>query len=69
MKNEEKNNEMMKKEEENKKPEAKKILNNFAFRLGTHKCVGKGIEKEKIDLKEQGRGGNGERDDKMKKKT
>lgn len=61
---------MMKKEEEKQKQEAKKILNNFPFRLGTYNCVGKDIkEEEKIDLEgKQGLGGNGEIDDKMKKK-
>jgi hypothetical protein len=38
---------MMKKEEENNKQEAKKILNNFSLRLGTHKFAGKDIEEEK----------------------
>jgi hypothetical protein len=52
----EKNNQMMKKEEEeNKKQEAKKVLNSFPFRLGTHNCAGKDIEEEKIGRIRKGR--------------
>jgi hypothetical protein len=43
----EKNNQMMKKEEEKKKQEAKKILNNFPFRLGTHNCRVRTSKKKK----------------------